>query len=227
MSVASRPSLCQVCGWRHAWLRRVCSRAAAVDVVAALARRCSHPDDQGKIFAALRHVLEGSAEAKPRGVHERIGLVQAVAALAAAPGSATGSAALAEDAVSFLSAYYRYALRTCCCRLAASCVWTRRASVHREEANEDVRTSIVGALGAWLSRLDSWPTSALSRLRDGLGEKEALRRAHLRALVQVRCCRLMALDCLRSLCSAMISNTPFHGCRPWTAAHRRTPKWAP
>ena len=65
--------------------------------------------------------------------------------------------------------------------------------MRREEANEDVRLSVVGALGAFLSCLDSWPASAMSRLRDGLGEKEALRRAHLRALVQVRYARLMAL----------------------------------
>ena len=85
-----------------------------------------------------------------------------------------------------------------CCRPdpASSCGHTGRAPLRREEANEDVRLSIVGALGAFLSRLDSWPASVLSRLRDGLGEKEALRRAHLRALLQVRCaCRIALLPC--------------------------------
>ena len=83
------------------------SRAAAVDVVSALARRCSSADDQGEMFAALRGALEGSTEAKPRGVHERMGLVQALAALAAAPCCTTSIAALAEDAAGFLCAYYR------------------------------------------------------------------------------------------------------------------------
>ncbi|KAK9840722.1 hypothetical protein WJX81_000165 [Elliptochloris bilobata] len=134
-------------------------RAAAVDVVAALARRCSSPDEQGAMLATLRRVLDGSAEARPRSAGERAGLVQAVAALAAAPGSSPKSVALAGDAVGLLYASYR------------------------EEAGEDVRLSIIGALGVWLGRLDAWPPDALSLLKDGLGEKEALRRAHLRALV--------------------------------------------
>ena len=107
MSVASSLCLYPVCASQPAWLTRMCSRAAAVDVVSELARRCRSADALDKMFAALRRVLDGSAEAKPRGVHERMGLVQALATLAAAPCSTPDDAALAEDAAGFLSAYYR------------------------------------------------------------------------------------------------------------------------
>ena len=105
--MASSLCLYPVCTLQPAWLTCMCSRAAAVDVVSALARRCRSADDLGKMFAALRRVLDGASEAKPRGVHERMGLVQALATLAAAPCSSPGDVALAEDAAGFLSALYR------------------------------------------------------------------------------------------------------------------------
>ena len=61
-----------------------------------------------------------------------------------------------------------------------------RVRPRREEANEEVRLAIVAALGAWLGRLAAWPPCALARMNDGLAEREPLRRAHLRALVQAR-----------------------------------------
>lgn len=77
------------------------------------------------------------------------------------------------------------------CAVAArtiACAVCQRGEVpvRREEVNEEVRLGVVGALGAWLGRLDAWPPSVLSRLVEGLGERDALRRAHLKAIVQVR-----------------------------------------
>lgn len=71
-------------------------------------------------------------------------------------------------------------------RAFSSCGDRLSCSLRRDELTEDVRLCIVAALGAWLSCLGAWPPAALLRLKDGLGEKEVLRRAHLRILVKVR-----------------------------------------
>lgn len=55
----------------------------------------------------------------------------------------------------------------------------------REDANEEVKLQLLAALGAWLSHAQSIPGAALQRLKDGMKEKDALRRAHLRSLNQV------------------------------------------
>lgn len=48
-----------------------------------------------------------------------------------------------------------------------------------------VKLSLVTALGAWLQRMQKLPEVVLAHFRGGLKEKEALRRAYLRCLVQV------------------------------------------
>lgn len=49
--------------------------------------------------------------------------------------------------------------------------------------NEDVRVAILGALGAWLSRVaSSSPAECIKFFCLGLKEKDTLRRAHLRCL---------------------------------------------
>ena len=78
-----------------------------MDVVAALALQCSSSDAQAAMLAALRRVLDGSAEPRPRNAYERVGLVQALSSLAAAQGSAPGGPALAEEAVDCLCTCYR------------------------------------------------------------------------------------------------------------------------
>lgn len=49
-----------------------------------------------------------------------------------------------------------------------------------------VKLSLVAALGAWLQRMQQLPEAVLAHFQAGLKEKEALRRAHLRCLAQVR-----------------------------------------
>ena len=186
-----------------------------MDVVAALALQCSSSDAQAAMLAALRRVLDGSAEPRPRNAYERVGLVQALSSLAAAQGSGPSSTALAEEAVDCLCTCYRRVgpakavqpsnqpnrllakhlqksnVHALCpgsrfVRAFSSCDDRPSCFMRRDELTEDVRLCIVAALGAWLSRLGAWPPAALSRLKDGLSEKEVLRRAHLRILVKVR-----------------------------------------
>ncbi len=49
-----------------------------------------------------------------------------------------------------------------------------------------VKLAGLTALEAWLPRLTALPEAVVAHLRAGLGEKEALRRATLRCIVQVR-----------------------------------------
>lgn len=86
-----------------------------MDVVAALAARSGAPDAQRAALAVVQAALDGGAELRPRGVHERLGLVQAAGALAAAPGDAPGGAAVAEAAAGLLCAQYRCAARAASC----------------------------------------------------------------------------------------------------------------
>jgi hypothetical protein len=75
-----------------------------------------------------------------------------------------------------------------------------------------VKLSLVAALRAWLQRVQKLPEAVLAHFRGGVKEKEALRRAHLRCLVQVsapmlcatwfilaydhwHCCDVMSFDC--------------------------------
>lgn len=78
-----------------------------MDVVAALALQCSSSDAQAAMLAALRRILDGSAEPRPRNAYERVGLVQALSSLAAAQGSGPSRTALAEEAVDCLCTCYR------------------------------------------------------------------------------------------------------------------------
>ena len=55
----------------------------------------------------------------------------------------------------------------------------------RDEANDEVKLSIVAALEAWMGRLESVSPKLVDHLSHSLKDKEALRRAHLHALLQV------------------------------------------
>jgi hypothetical protein len=48
-----------------------------------------------------------------------------------------------------------------------------------------VKLKAVAALGNWLLRMERWSTAAQQRLAEGLKEKEAVKRAHLRILNKV------------------------------------------
>ena len=57
--------------------------------------------------------------------------------------------------------------------------------VSREEANEETKLEVIAAMGAWLCHADSVSKATLQRLIDGLKEKDALKRAHLKSLNKV------------------------------------------
>ena len=56
---------------------------------------------------------------------------------------------------------------------------------HRDEANDDVKSSILVAIGSWLKLTNNLPPSVSTRLADCLKEKDALKSAALKATLQV------------------------------------------
>ncbi len=96
-----------------------------------------------------------------------------------------------------------------------------RVRPRREEANEEVRLAIVAALGAWLGRLAAWPPCALARMNDSLAEREPLRRAHLRALVQARARAALRPPRAPPLCRHSAARRP---CTRWAQALRGCPE---
>ena len=56
---------------------------------------------------------------------------------------------------------------------------------HRDEANDDVKSSILVAIGSWLKLTNNLPPSVSTRLADCLKEKDALKSAALTATLQV------------------------------------------
>lgn len=55
----------------------------------------------------------------------------------------------------------------------------------RDEANDDVKSSILVAIGSWLKLTNTLPPSVSTRLADCLKEKDALKSAALKATLQV------------------------------------------
>lgn len=56
-----------------------------------------------------------------------------------------------------------------------------RHYIHRAQ----VKLSALAAMTAWLVRAEGLPAGPLARFREGVAEKDSLKRAHLRDLVQV------------------------------------------
>ena len=69
--------------------------------------------------------------------------------------------------------------------------------MRREEANEEVRSGAIGALGAWQACLASVPEPLAQRFCQGVAEKEPYRRAHFLLLVKFSTAtiELMCLFC--------------------------------
>ena len=56
---------------------------------------------------------------------------------------------------------------------------------HRDEANDDVKSNILVAIGNWLKLTTTLPPSVSTTLADCLKEKDALKSAALKATLQV------------------------------------------
>ncbi|EFN56582.1 hypothetical protein CHLNCDRAFT_144295 [Chlorella variabilis] len=123
-----------------------------------MSRHISDSGITGDQLAAACRVLDGSTAGKIKAASERASLAAVIASLAEAPGRGPSVARVAAQAVEFICGYYK------------------------EELSEDVKAALAAALGAWLPRCSGMPEPALARMTESLKEKEALRRAHLRAL---------------------------------------------
>ena len=73
-------------------------------MVRAVLQHVGDPGIVAELFQAVRRLLDGSAEGKLRGIHDRSGLVNAVAALSSAPHAPAG---LPTDTCEFLCGFYR------------------------------------------------------------------------------------------------------------------------
>ncbi|KAI3427088.1 hypothetical protein D9Q98_007027 [Chlorella vulgaris] len=133
-------------------------RQLAAQCTAAMSRHISDSSVVGGQLAEACAVLDGTAAGKIKAVTERASLAAIVASLAGLLGRGPSVARVAAQAADFICSYYK------------------------EELNEDVKAALAGALGAWLPRCAGMPDAALARLTESFKEKDALRRAHLRAL---------------------------------------------
>lgn len=132
-------------------------RKESVVVIGNLALQSSDPDAISSMFQIIKSVIGGS-EGKLSFPYQRDGMINSLRALSNAPGGKTLTQ-LAATICLFLMSYYK------------------------EDGNEEVRTSVLLALGVWISRAgDLVPEGAPAFFLAGLKEKENLRRCHLRSL---------------------------------------------
>ena len=136
-------------------------RRLSVEATGALSGKIKDPTALLACITAVIAMLDGSESQKIKKItspQERASVIAVLEALAAAPGRGSAVSAAATTAVDFISRFYK------------------------EEITEDGKLALLRALGAWLPRCSALPASALTRLSEGLAEKETLRRGHLRAL---------------------------------------------
>ncbi|KAK9804294.1 hypothetical protein WJX72_005256 [[Myrmecia] bisecta] len=161
-------------------------RAPAAAVVQGLVSHVSNTTVVSSMFKTIKRALDGSAEGKLRNVYERAGLVAALSGLAAVPGAGQPLAELAVQVAEFICTLYK------------------------EEANDDVRLTLLSALALWLERADSFPLAAESRFILGMKEKDLLRKAHLRCLLQALRgrpgLRAQAAGCIAGLTSIIMDS---------------------
>jgi hypothetical protein len=145
-------------------------RPAALEALAAIARRVGRPEALQALAAGVRGVLDGSAEGKIKAASERVALVHALTALAP-PGA---SSALPPAA----AAAAREVAGPAADDAAAFC-----ASFIKDEPTEEVKVALTACLAAWLPACAAPPPAAGAALAALLADaKEPLRRAALRAL---------------------------------------------
>lgn len=132
-------------------------RKVSIAAISNLALQSSDPDAISSMFQMMKAVLGGS-EGKLSFPYQRVGVINSLYCLSSAP----GGKALTQLAV-------------------AVCLYLM--SFYKEDGNEEVRTSVLSALGMWIFRAgDSVPEDATTFFIAGLKEKENLRRSHLRCL---------------------------------------------
>lgn len=133
-------------------------RQLAVNSSRALAAGISDPSVVQTLINNAVAVLNGSAEGKIKSPPERVALAQLIEALGAAPGRGAGISAAATTASEFACSFYK------------------------EEISEEGKMALLSMLSVWLPRCLAFPDPAIKRFSEGLKEKDALRRAHLRTL---------------------------------------------
>ncbi|DBB12167.1 TPA: hypothetical protein ACH3X3_006274 [Trebouxia sp. C0006] len=135
-------------------------RQAALDVVKAAAGRIHSTDALTAEVHKVQHILDGTSEGRVKNGTERAALVGVLTALCAAPAVDAAMQQLAEAVTDFLATFYK------------------------DEANDDVKSSILVAIGSWLKLTNTLPPSVSTRLAGCLKEKDALKSAALKATLQ-------------------------------------------
>lgn len=122
------------------------------------------------------------SEGKLSSPYQRDGIINSIYALSSAPTGRTLNQ-LAASICLFLMSYYKeegiYVLN----KLVMIVSWSLTCYWPNWAGNEEVRISVLSALGVWISRAaDLIPDSATTFFLAGLKEKENLKRFHLRSL---------------------------------------------
>jgi hypothetical protein len=131
------------------------TRSAAARALAAVVQRSKGLGSACEAACAAAQALLGGSEGRLKEVHQRTGLLTALARLAAAP----DDAAQAGRVASFLAGFIK------------------------EETQDDARLAAFSALAAWLPASASLFSDAAQFFTAGLKDKEPFRRAHLRVLL--------------------------------------------
>ncbi|XP_050384454.1 protein ILITYHIA [Argentina anserina] len=153
-------------------------RAPALEIVRCLSQNSSNPDIIEAMFNAIKSVIGGS-EGRLTFPYQRIGMINALQELCNAPDGKHFNG-LSQTSCSYL--------RSC----------------YKEDGNEEVKLSILSALGSWAARsADVIQSDLISFFSFGLKEKEALRRGHLRCLRTI-CRNADAVHQLSSLLEPLI-----------------------
>ncbi|CAI0433676.1 unnamed protein product [Linum tenue] len=132
-------------------------RLGASAIVRCLSQKSSNPDALEAMFNAVKAVIGGS-EGRLQFPYQRIGMFNSLRDLSYGP-----------------DGKYLNNISCTVCRFLLSC--------YKDEGNEDVKLTILTAIGSWAARsVDAVQPDLVSFIASGLKEKEALRRGHLRCL---------------------------------------------
>ncbi|KAH9290146.1 hypothetical protein KI387_034263, partial [Taxus chinensis] len=163
-------------------------RKEALEIIKNLCLQSSDPDAIVTMFNSIKGIIGGS-DGKLAFPYQRVGMYDTIQALSSAPpGKAVNTLATT------ISLYLM--------------------STYKEDGNEDVRLSILSALGSWIVRsTEGIVENAVSFFINGLKEKEALRRGHLRSM-RMACYNMEILIRMQPLVEPLIQIVKIGASKP-------------
>lgn len=206
----------------------VYGRHAALEVLRAAATCIKSTEAVKAEVVKVQKILDGSAEGRIKNASERAALVASLTAFCTCPPADAAMQELAEETAEYFANYFQYVpylqlllqahsaalqclhhmvcLITWCASLTLgvlfiSCTKQSGLGCGRDEANDDVKNSLLVAIGSWLKLGNNLPAAVSSRLALCLKEKDSLKTSALTATLQVsfwfpsvvfQCCKSLA-----------------------------------